>query len=127
MQNWNDGKAQEFRDRKVYDIANSRMTHAERTDCEVKVSAAAEEVPACEPDNTVILFATETCPNCKLAASWLEKEGIPYTKLFVSEHKDEAVRLGLKQAPTLVVTKNGESELFSGIANVKKYIDLTTK
>ncbi len=127
VQNWNDGKAQEFRDRKVYDIANSRMTHAERTDCEVKVSAAAEEVPACEPDNTVILFATETCPNCKLAASWLEKEGIPYTKLFVSEHKDEAVRLGLKQAPTLVVTKNGESELFSGIANVKKYIDLTTK
>ncbi len=128
VQNWNDGKAQEFRDRKVYDIENSRMTHAERTECcGAKKDAVMEEVPACEPDNTVILFATETCPNCKLAASWLENKGIAYTKLFVSEHKDEAVRLGLKQAPTLVVTKDGESELFSGIANIKKYIESVKK
>ena len=124
VQNWNDGKAQEFRDRKVYDLGHSHLTHTGPVDCcGAEPPAFMDEVPACEPDNTVILFATETCPNCKLAASWLEKAGIPYTKLFVSEHKDEAVRLGLKQAPTLVVTENGESELFSGIANIKKYID----
>ena len=123
VQNWNDGKAQEFRDRKVYDLGSSHLTHTGPVCCGAEPPAFMDEVPACEPDNTVILFATETCPNCKLAASWLEKAGIPYTKLFVSEHKDEAVRLGLKQAPTLVVTENGESELFSGIANIKKYID----
>ena len=123
VQNWNDGKAQEFRDRKVYDLGSSHLTHTGPVCCGAEPPAFMDEVPACEPDNTVILFATETCPNCKLAASWLEKAGIPYTKLFVSEHKDEAVRLGLKQAPTLVVTGDGESELFSGIANIKKYID----
>ncbi len=123
VQNWNDGKAQEFRDRKVYDLGSSHLTHTGPVCCGAEPPAFMDEVPACEPDNTVILFATETCPNCKLAASWLEKAGIPYTKLFVSEHRDEAVRLGLKQAPTLVVTENGESELFSGIANIKKYID----
>ena len=123
VQNWNDGKAQEFRDRKVYDLGSSHLTHTGPVCCGAEPPAFMDEVPACEPDNTVILFATETCPNCKLAASWLEKAGIHYTKLFVSEHRDEAVRLGLKQAPTLVVTENGESELFSGIANIKKYID----
>ena len=123
VQNWNDGKAQEFRDRKVYDLGSSHLMHTGPVCCGAEPPAFMDEVPACEPDNTVILFATETCPNCKLAASWLEKAGIPYTKLFVSEHRDEAVRLGLKQAPTLVVTENGESELFSGIANIKKYID----
>ena len=123
VQNWNDGKAQEFRDRKVYDLGSSHLTHTGPVCCGAEPPAFMDEVPACEPDNTVILFATETCPNCKLAASWLEKAGIPYTKLFVSEHRDEAVRLGLKQAPTLVVTGDGESELFSGIANIKKYID----
>ena len=123
VQNWNDGKAQEFRDRKVYDLGSSHLTHTGPVCCGAEPPAFMDEVPACEPDNTVILFATETCPNCKLAASWLEKAGIHYTKLFVSEHKDEAVRLGLKQAPTLVVTGDGESELFSGIANIKKYID----
>ena len=123
VQNWNDGKAQEFRDRKVYDLGNSHLTHSGPACCGAEPPAFTDEVPACEPEGTVILFATETCPNCKLAAAWLEKEGIGYEKLFVSEHKDEAVKLGLKQAPTLVVTKNGESELYAGIANIKKYID----
>ena len=123
VQNWNDGKAQEFRDRKVYDLGNSHLTHSGPACCGAEPPALTDEVPACEPEGTVILFATETCPNCKLAAAWLEKEGIGYEKLFVSEHKDEAVRLGLKQAPTLVVTKNGESELYAGIANIRKYID----
>ena len=123
VQNWNDGKAQEFRDRKVYDLGNSHLTHSGPACCGAEPPAFTDEVPACEPEGTVILFAAETCPNCKLAAAWLEKEGIGYEKLFVSEHKDEAVRLGLKQAPTLVVTKNGESELYAGIANIKKYID----
>ena len=123
VQNWNDGKAQEFRDRKVYDLGNSHLTHSGPACCGAEPPTFTDEVPACEPEGTVILFATETCPNCKLAAAWLEKEGIGYEKLFVSEHKDEAVRLGLKQAPTLVVTKNGESELYAGIANIKKYID----
>ena len=123
VQNWNDGKAQEFRDRKVYDLGNSHLTHSGPACCGAEPPAFTDEVPACEPEGTVILFATETCPNCKLVAAWLEKEGIGYEKLFVSEHKDEAVRLGLKQAPTLVVTKNGESELYAGIANIRKYID----
>ena len=123
VQNWNDGKAQEFRDRKLYDIQNSVLTHKGPMTEETAPDTGIEEIPACEPDNTVVLFAQENCPNCRLAESWLDKALIGYNKLFVSEHKDEAIRLGLKQAPSLVITKGGETEIFAGIANIKKYID----
>ena len=71
----------------------------------------------------MILYATETCPNCKLAGSWLEKAGIPFEKRFVSEHKEEAAALGLKQAPSLVVSEGGKQEIYVGVANIKGYIN----
>ena len=69
------------------------------------------------------LFATKTCPNCKVAASMLEKAGIPYEKLYVDENEQMAKSLGLRQAPTLVII-NGETNIkFAGIPAIRKYID----
>ena len=121
VQNFNDGKLQEFRDRQVYDIDTSVMKKPDVV--EAKTDCACEEAPIVEENNGVILFATETCPNCKLACQWLDKANIAYTKLFVSEHQEEAKELGLRQAPTLVVTEKGDTKLYSGIANIKAYID----
>ncbi len=73
----------------------------------------------------VLLFTTETCPNCKLAVQWLDKAGISYEKLFVSENPDLAKELELKQAPTLVVYKGSEAVKYAGVAAVKKFIDET--
>jgi len=120
VKNWNDGKSQEFKDRKVYDIEKSVMTRngvpAEETseDC------------ACEKEaEKIILFTTETCPNCKLAVQWLDKAGISYEKLLVSENPELAKELELKQAPTLVVYNGNEAAKYAGVAAVKKYIDET--
>ena len=121
VQNWNDGKAQEYKDRKLYDISRSVLKKSHAVDA-----------PAAQEDYTVndevkepgvVLFATETCPNCKLAGSWLDKAGIPYVKKYVSQNEEEAKALGLRQAPTLVVPVGDGVELFSGVANIKKYID----
>ena len=129
VQNWNDGKAQEFKDRKVYNIDTSKLTHTGPMDCcgaeplfEVYPDASAE-APAAEKVPAAILYATETCPNCKLAAAWLEKANVPFEKRFVSEHKDEATALGLKQAPSLVVEEAGDTKVYAGVAAVKAYID----
>ena len=43
VQNWNDGKAQEFKDRKVYDIGHSHLTHTGPV-----VAAPAAEAPGLE-------------------------------------------------------------------------------
>ena len=117
VKNWNDGKSQEFKDRKVYDIDKSVFSREEAA-----AEAEAEEC-CCGEAEKVLLFTTETCPNCKLAVQWLDKAGVSYEKLFVSENQELAKELDLKQAPTLVVYNNGEAVKYAGVAAVKNYID----
>ena len=112
VQNWNDGKAHEFKDRRTYNIGRSVLTHAGV----LHPDAAAPEAEAA--DLPVRLFATATCPNCKIAAKLLDEAGIPYEKLLVEENRALAESLGLKQAPTLVC---GDAK-FAGVAGVKDFI-----
>ncbi len=119
VKNWNDGKSQEFKDRKVYDIEKSVLTRDGAPAEESKEECCCENKEA----EKILLFTTETCPNCKLAVQWLDKAGISYEKLFVSENPDLAKELDLKQAPTLVAYKNGEAAKYAGVAAVKKFID----
>ena len=112
VQNWNDGKAHEFKDRRTYNIGRSVQTHAGV----LHPDAAAPEAEAA--DLPVRLFATATCPNCKIAAKLLDEAGIPYEKLLVEENRALAESLGLKQAPTLVC---GDAK-FAGVAGVKDFI-----
>ena len=113
VQNWNDGKSQEYKDRKVYDIENSVLKNV-RADKEAPEQEVAVGV-AGEP----ILFATKTCPNCKIAAALLEKAGVGYNKLYAEDEPDMARDLGIKQAPTLIV---GDKKL-TGVSDIKKYIE----
>ncbi len=122
VQNWNEGKAQEFKDRKVYDIGHSHLTHQGVLHPDVKAEqpdAPAEE-PAGNACGTVKLFATRTCPNCKQAEKLLTEAGIPFTRLLAEENGEEAARLGIRQAPTLVV---GDAEdKYVGLGAVRKFI-----
>ena len=122
VQNWNDGKAQEFKDRKVYDIGHSHLTHQGVLHPEVKAEqpAAPAEEPVGNACGTVKLFATRTCPNCKQAEKLLTEAGIPFTRLLAEENGEEAARLGIRQAPTLVVG-DGEDK-YVGLGAVRKFI-----
>ncbi len=129
VQNWNDGKAQEFKDRALYDIGKSKLTHSGPNMDGLKAikENVYKNVPAGEPivsagDAPNILFATPTCPNCKLAAALLDKAGVPYVKMIAEEHPDLVEKYGVKQAPTLVLT-NGESfEKYRGVSDIKGYL-----
>jgi len=112
VQNWNDGKSQEYKDRQVYDVETSVMKNPK-----VQKQEVAQEV--CETVDSTILFATKTCPNCKIAASLLDKAGVSYNKLYAEDEGELAVKLGIKQAPTLVV---GDKKL-TGVSDIKKYLE----
>ncbi len=118
VQNWNDGKAQEFKQRKEYVIATSKLTHKgvlqNASDCPPVTKEQINEV-----SDELKLFTTKTCPNCKIAKQMLEKAGISYTNLYADEHKEEAINLGINQAPTLVVGGNK----YKGVPEIKKYIE----
>ena len=122
VKNWNDGKAQEYKDRKVYDIANSHLTH-DVTENEVCECAKAEADAVVELADSTYLFTTATCPNCKIACSLLDKAGVAYEKLLANEYADLVNEFGVKQAPTLVVVKNGSFEKYTGVSDIKKFLN----
>ncbi len=120
VQNWNDGKSAEFKDRKVYDIAASRLrTSSANVEVNKEENTVAENTSSAETSGKILLFATKTCPNCKVAMSLLEKAGVEYEKLYVEDNKDLAMSYGLKQAPTLIGT---DGEKYVGVPEIKKYL-----
>ena len=120
VQNWNDGKAQEFKDRKVYVIGDLRSSHPDiACECEIKQEESKPEVR--ESNDKALLFASVTCPNCKLAANMLEKAGYLYKKVIATENIELTNKYGVKQAPTLVIVdENGNAVAkYRGVSEIK--------
>ena len=117
VQNWNDGKLQEYKERKVYDIGASRLTHIGP---ETEERGAEPAASGGEP----LLFTTKTCPNCRLAVSALERAGISFRRIDAEEQPDLARASGVKQAPTLVVpVAGGGAEVYANASNIKGYAE----
>lgn len=115
VQNWNDGKTQEFKERKVYNIKDSKLT--------VRLKAAEEEMDwsALSGGERTLLFTTKTCPNCKIAKNMLEKANIAYETIDAEENEALVREYGVMQAPTLIVASaNGVQKLVNA-SNIKKY------
>ena len=121
VKNWNAGKTQEYKDRREYNIGTSKLTHQGPVESYVEVSR--EEAPVVPSDGPrSILFATPTCPNCRIATSYLDKAGYAYEKLFADENAELAMSYGVKQAPTLVVVGENGYEKFAGAGAIKKFL-----
>ena len=118
VKNWNDGKSQEYKERKTYDILNSKLTHTGPMEEQKKEQEGSGVFLA----DGVYLFASATCPNCKIATQLLDKANLPFTKVMAQEHIELTEGLGIKQAPTLVTVKGGKTEKFVSVPGVKKYI-----
>ncbi|MBQ3895034.1 MAG: ribonucleoside triphosphate reductase [Clostridia bacterium] len=145
VQNFNDGKAQEFKDRKVYNvlgaIADGDMAkyreekNAEKPACEDTPEKAPERDPKKEPEKAaatgaealsgdkIVMFATKTCPNCMAASKMLQENGIEFEKLYVEDERELAQKLGLRNAPTLIV---GEDR-YVGVSGVREFIKKISK
>ena len=120
VQNWNAGKSEEFKDRKVYDVTHSHLRVTPDT-LHKEAASVKEEVKAETPkakNGSVILFTTKTCPNCKVAAALLEKAGIVFEKLLVEENRELAQKYGFKQVPALI---DGE-QIYVGVPAIKQYL-----
>ncbi len=107
VKNWNEGKTQEFKDRKEY-----------------QVGKAEPEVPVrvLRPDKELLLFTTPTCVNCTITKKVLTEAGIAFSLKDAGEHRDLVEKYGIRQAPTLVVVTNRGAETFPGLTGVKEYI-----
>lgn len=122
VQNWNDGKAQEFKDRTVYNLGASHLKN-ERTVSHTVEDGKHEDAPKASSGARVMLFTTKTCPNCKIAYTLLDKANIGYEKIDAEAQEDLTMKYGIRQAPTLIVTDGDRYESFVNLSNIKKFIE----
>lgn len=116
VQNWNDGKAEEFKQRKTYDVNKSIIIGKgihKNCDCEHETKNL----------NQILLFTTKTCPNCKMAKMLLDKAGIEYKIIDAEENKEETFKYGIRKAPTLLVPTNGKISVFDNVSLIKGFIE----
>ena len=119
VQNWNDGKVQEFQDRKEYQPQNSKLEGRRLCDREEAVAAPVEEVPAQEAK--LLLFTTKTCPNCKIAKAELDKANLPYEVLDAAQNMALVKQYGITQAPTLMIVSGDSAQKLAGAGAIKRF------
>ncbi len=122
VQNWNDGKAQEFKDRKVYNIGRSVLTHQGPNPAPADETPAAAAPKAEAAAGEVLLFKTPVCPNCKAATALLDKAGVGYRPVDATEERDLAEKYGIMQAPTLVVPEEGGFHRYRGVSEIRGWL-----
>ena len=122
VKNWNDGKLQEFKERKVYDVEHSHVKQENFRETEQE-----EEQRIFEEVNTeegkVLLFTTKTCPNCKLAKESLEKANISYEVVDAGENEELVRKYGVMQAPTLIVIKEEGVQKLANASNIRAFAE----
>ena len=117
VQNWNDGKSQEYKNRTVYDIGNSALKKSKKS-----AAAVIDETIAVENgEGFKYLFTTSTCPNCKAAKEMLEGEA--YEIIDAEANPDLAAKYGIMQAPTLVVVDGDNMKKYVNASNIRKYVE----
>lgn len=121
VQNWNDGKSQEYKNRVVYDIASSSMKRPLTAVVKMSGSSKDAKIEVGPVENVRYLFTTKTCPNCKLAKEYLKDES--YVLIDAEENTELAQRYGVMQAPTLVVVSGDKVRKYANASNIRKYAE----
>ena len=122
VQNWNAGKTQEYADRKEYVIENSNLTHTGPKVMACKLEDKKEPAKESIPDGTALLFVSPTCPNCRIAMSYMDKLGFRYQMVLATENAELAKSYGVRQAPTLVMS---DGTKYAGAGAIKAFVSKT--
>lgn len=117
VQNWNDGKVEEYKHRKTYDVEHSVLTKKNECDCQCQ-----DNQSACATGK-IMLFGTKTCPNCKMAKMMLDNAHIEYEYVDAEDNKDMTLSYGVKSAPTLVVMSGDNVTKIENASNIKKFTE----
>ena len=115
VQNWNDGKLQEYANRKEYDIATSVLKR------QPTLNRIADDVQETSETTTKYLFTTKTCPNCRIAKEYLKDED--YILVDAEEEVALTQQYKVMQAPTFVVVDKDGVHKYVNASNIKKYAD----
>ena len=117
VQNWNDGKAQEFKDRQTYVISTSILKRKGATPV-VTETKKTEDANVIKP----MLFTTKTCPNCVMAKNMLNEQGFVYDIIDAEEQVELTKKFGVMQAPTLIMPDGDSFKAIQNVSNIRRFI-----
>lgn len=138
IQNWNDGKVQEYKDRKEYEVGNMAVGHADSgtkdpepkearypfgNGCYSSVSGYDEAKGGATIKAPVVryLFTTKTCPNCQMAKKFLGD--VAYIPVDAEENPDMCQKYKVLTVPTLIVEDGGSVEKYENLSAIRKYLN----
>ena len=119
VQNWNDGKLQEYKNRTEYDIEHSVLKNTMVVT--VSEKDGEKEVQIDTPNEVKYLFTTKTCPNCGMAKELLKETA--YVLIDAEENMELTREYGVMQAPTLVVVSGDTVKKYVNVSNITKYVE----
>ena len=111
VQNWNDGKLEEYKERRTYNISTSKFDPSKDGVHALKNKQVKPEVATAPTSRTkidlnnveLVLFTTPTCPKCQVAKRNFDQHGISYTVIDATTRGDLVDRYQVSTAPTLVL------------------------
>ena len=115
VQNWNEGKTEEYKERKEYKIESSVFKGSN--------SVNSNDNKKMEKIDKVMLFTTKSCPKCKIAKAILDKANINYEVIDAEANSALARKYRIMVAPTLVIKGEGKDMVLHGIEKIKSYIE----
>lgn len=119
VQNWNEGKTQEYKNRKLYDIKKSVLKKPAKS----LVTITEDDVKIQPLHSVKYLFTTKTCPNCAMAKEILKDQ--EYVVIDAEENVELTQKYGVMQAPTLVVVDGEHTKKYVNASNIQKFVDET--
>lgn len=129
VQNWNEGKSQEYKNRIEYNMGqmlnecsknegnklSNNMQEAEQ------IMINLEDESDCGIDRNMYLFTTKTCPNCNIAKEYLKD--FSYEVIDAQENIELTEKYNIFQAPTLVVVEDGVTQKYINASKIREFVE----
>ena len=128
VQNWNDGKREEFKERKTYIVdglasPDERAARAAARAEETKAGADAAAKAKSGNADRLVLVTTTKCPNCAIAKRLMDGAGIAYSVVNADEDPAYAKEYGIRQAPTMLVFSGAQVTPLVGLSAIRGYLN----
>lgn len=124
VQNWNEGKSQEYKNRKVYKSLKYHKSEQSKVEIKQEVQTLDLHLNDDLLEDGMYLFTTKTCPNCVVAKTMMKE--VPYVTIDAEENPELAVEYGIMQAPTLLIMHQGNVKKCVNVPNIRNYLDNST-
>jgi ribonucleoside-triphosphate reductase len=122
VRNWNRGKKEEYRERKLFDVSEERIASMEPDvkGCEAEAHSTPEAAMPSVADSHLLLFVRPACPACPSAKAAAGKLGIPVDTVNADTEAGlaEAGRRQVFSTPTAILLSKDGREITRALDSV---------